>query len=59
MKKGIESTKFDNIAILDGDGTYPIEYLNELIDVYNEGYDLVIAKRIGKNLNLSPFKKPM
>tara|TARA_E500000178_G_scaffold356421_1_gene434211 strand:- start:4932 stop:5486 length:555 start_codon:yes stop_codon:yes gene_type:complete len=30
-----------------------------MIDKYNKGYDLVIGKRTGKNLNLSPFKKPM
>ena len=59
LKKGIKNSKFSNIVIIDGDGTYPVEYLGKLIDKYNEGYDLVIGKRTGKNLNLSPFKKPM
>jgi len=59
LKKGIRNSKYSNVVILDGDGTYPVEYLKELIDEYNKGYDLVIGKRTGKNLNLSPFKKPM
>jgi polyisoprenyl-phosphate glycosyltransferase len=59
LKKGIRNSKYSNVVILDGDGTYPIEYLDKLVDEYNKGYDLVIGKRTGKNLNLSPFKKPM
>ena len=59
LKKGIRNSKYSNIVILDGDGTYPIEYLDKLVDEYSKGYDLVIGKRTGKNLNLSPFKKPM
>ena len=59
LKKGIKNSNFPNIVILDGDGTYPVEYLGQMIDEYNKGYDLVIGKRTGKNLNLSPFKKPM
>ena len=53
------NSNYSNIIIIDGDGTYPIEYLDRLIEEYNKGYDLVIGKRTGKNLNLSPFKKPM
>ncbi len=59
LKKGIKNSKYSNIVIIDGDGTYPIEYLDKLVNEYNKGYDLVIGKRTGKNLNLSPFKKPM
>ena len=57
LKKGIRKSKYSNIIILDGDGTYPIEYLDKLVDEYNKGYDLVIGKRTGKNLNLSPLQK--
>ena len=59
LKKGILNSNYSNIVIIDGDGTYPIENLDKLIEEYKKGYDLVIAKRTGKNLNLSPFKKPM
>ena len=59
LKIGIRQAIYPNIIILDGDGTYPIDYLHKMIDKYNKGYDLVIGKRTGKNLNLSPFKKPM
>ena len=54
-----KNTEWNGDKILDGDGTYPVEYLEQMIDEYNKGYDLVIGKRTGKNLNLSPFKKPM
>ena len=53
LKKGIKNSNFSNIVILDGDGTYPVEYLEQMIDEYDKGYDLVIGKRTGKNLNLS------
>ena len=59
LKRGIKKSQYENIVILDGDGTYPIEHLDKLLEKYKEGFDLVIAKRIGKNLNLSTFKKPM
>ncbi len=59
LKKGIKNSSFENIIILDGDGTYPVSHLNKLIEKYNKGFDLIVGKRTGKNLNLSPFKKPM
>ena len=59
LKTGIKQTKYDDIVIIDGDGTYPIKYLDKLLEKYNLGYDLVIGKRTGKNLNSSLFKKIM
>lgn len=59
LKKGIKNSSFPNIVIIDGDGTYPVSQLSRLLEKYNLGYDLVVGKRTGKNLNLSPFKKPM
>ena len=56
IKEGIKLSKFENIVILDGDNTYPLEEFNHLKKKFNEGYDMVIGKRVGKNLNLSPFK---
>ena len=45
LKTGISHAVFDNIMIIDGDGTYPEE---EIIPIYNEfknGYDLLIGNR--------------
>ena len=59
LKRGILNSNFENLVILDGDGTYPIKHLDKLLNEFAKGYDLVIGKRTGKNLNLSLFKKPM
>lgn len=59
LKKGIRTSKYENIIILDGDGTYPISYLSNLLKEYEKGYDLVVGKRTGKNLNLTFYKKPL
>jgi polyisoprenyl-phosphate glycosyltransferase len=56
IKEGIKLSKFENIVILDGDNTYPLEDFSKLKEKFNVGYDMVIGKRVGKNLNLSPFK---
>lgn len=56
IKKGIENSKFENLVILDGDNTYPLDKFDKLKERYEEGYDMVVGKRVGKNLNLSPFK---
>ena len=56
IKEGIKISKFENTVILDGDNTYPLEEFYHLKKKFNEGYDMVVGKRVGKNLNLSPFK---
>ena len=59
LKKGIRTSKYENIIILDGDGTYPISNLSDLLQEYEKGFDLVVGKRTGKNLNLTFYKKPL
>ncbi len=59
LKKGIRTSKYENIIILDGDGTYPISNLSDLLKEYEKGFDLVVGKRTGKNLNLTFYKKPL
>lgn len=59
LKKGIRASSYENIVILDGDGTYPISELGNLIQEYDKGFDLIVGKRTGRNLNLTFYKKPL
>lgn len=45
LKRGIEKAKHDTIVILDGDGSYPVENLPEMIAIYEKGLDLVVGSR--------------
>lgn len=45
LKKGIEIAKYDTIMIIDGDGSYPTENFKKLLNIYNQGFDLVVASR--------------
>ena len=56
VKKGILNSKFENLVILDGDNTYPVGEFDNLKKEFDKGYHMVVGKRVGKNLNLSPFK---
>ena len=49
LKTGIAAARFDTIVIIDADGTYPIEFIPKLLDVYNTGYDMVVGARTGRN----------
>jgi len=45
LKRGIEAAQNDTILIIDGDGSYPIQKVAELLTAYHKGYDLVVASR--------------
>ncbi|MBL94795.1 MAG: family 2 glycosyl transferase [Magnetovibrio sp.] len=47
LKTGIKAAKFDAIAISDADGTYPINEIPRLLEIYNAGYDMVVGARTG------------
>jgi dolichol-phosphate mannosyltransferase len=53
---GMQLAKGTNIIIMDGDLQHPPSLLPVLIGKYNEGFDLVSAKRIFTE-NISPIKK--
>jgi len=44
IKKGVESAKYDTIAITDGDDTYPVEVIPSLLNFVGE-YDMVVGAR--------------
>ena len=56
LKRGIETAKNELIAITDADGTYPFNYIPKMIEVKNQGFDLVVGARCGKYYRQSLFK---
>ena len=47
LKSGILAAQFDTVAILDADGTYPADALPEMFRLFNDGFDMVVARREG------------
>ncbi len=41
---GIKASKYDLVAVVDGDGTYPVKDMPRLVDAM-EGYDMVVGAR--------------
>jgi len=56
LKDGIRKAQNEIIVITDADGTYPIEQIPALIELYKEGFDMVVGARQGKNYRESFFK---
>ncbi|MBT5108652.1 MAG: glycosyltransferase family 2 protein [Rhodospirillaceae bacterium] len=59
LKSGILAAQHDTIVISDADGTYPIEELPKLVEMFNTGFDMVVGAREGKHYHGSFFKMPM
>lgn len=59
LKKGIGKARFDTIVITDADGTYPISEIPRLIQIYRQGFDMVVGARSGSHYRGSPLKWPM
>ncbi len=56
LKDGIIAASHDTIAITDADGSYPVEEIPTLVEIYNGGFDMVVGARTGKVYRESPFK---
>lgn len=57
LKRGIASAQYDAIIILDADGTYPVSELPKLMDMYEQGFDMVVGARHGKYYHGTPMKR--
>lgn len=56
IKRGIMAAKNNTIVIIDADLTYPFDMLPQMLKVKNEGYDLVVGARKGKNYRQNILK---
>lgn len=57
LKRGISAARFEGIIILDADGTYPVAEIPKLLDVYEQGFDMVVGARHGKYYHGTPVKR--
>lgn len=59
IKSGIKNGKYENIVIIDADGTYPNDKVLEMIQIYSTtGSDMVVGARIGKNAKIPIIRRP-
>ncbi len=47
LKSGILAAQHDTVVICDADGSYPVERIPALVARYREGFDMVVAARLG------------
>lgn len=59
LKIGIRAAKHDIIVITDADGTYPVEDIPKLLEIYQTGFDMAVGARRGKHYKGSAIKWPM
>lgn len=58
IKDGVEVAAHDIIVITDADGTYPVESIPELVAKMQEGFDMAVGARQGKEYRGSLLKWP-
>jgi glycosyltransferase involved in cell wall biosynthesis len=56
LKTGMRKAKYDTIAIIDADGTYPAEDLPRLVSGISE-WDMVVGARVGEHTQIPPLRK--
>lgn len=59
LKDGINAASNDTIVIIDCDLTYPFEKIDQLIETYKQGFDMVVGARTGKFYKESILKSPL
>ena len=57
LKTGIRNSKFENILIIDADGTYPTKYIPEMVKVFQD-CDMVVASRTGDFVSIPLIRRP-
>ena len=57
IKTGIENAANDLILIIDGDGSYPVKAIPELLKETDQ-YDMVVGSRTGKEVKIPLYRKP-
>ncbi|MCU0488871.1 MAG: glycosyltransferase family 2 protein [Anaerolineales bacterium] len=57
LKTGIVAAQYETIAIIDADGTYPVEEIPTLVTLLEEA-DMVVGARIGSQVHVSRYRQP-
>jgi polyisoprenyl-phosphate glycosyltransferase len=56
LTAGLEHVTADYVISMDGDGQHPPAMIPEMLELAEQGYDMVLTQRLGED-GLSPFKK--
>src|SRR5262245_17222735 len=59
LKDGIRAARYDAVAIIDADGTYPIQDVPRLYELYRKGYHTAVGQRTGAEFKESGTKVPL
>ncbi len=46
MRTGFDQTRADYVVMLDGDATYPARHIPEMLEILQDGYDVVLGSRL-------------
>ena len=57
IKTGIKNATDDLILIIDGDGSYPVKAIPELLKEVDQ-YDMVVGARTGKEVKIQLYRRP-
>jgi len=57
LKTGIVAARFESIAIIDADGTYPASFLPSMLDRLDRA-DMVVGARTGDNVKIPLVRRP-
>lgn len=57
LKTGVRHAQYNIIAITDGDGSYPVDRIPELVSFIDE-YDMVVGARTGSNVKIPLARRP-
>ena len=57
LKTGILAASYEKVGIIDADGTYPAQYLPEMIEELEQA-DMVVGARTGQNVHIPLVRRP-
>jgi glycosyltransferase involved in cell wall biosynthesis len=57
IKTGIKNAANDLIMIIDGDGSYPVKAIPELLKVADH-YDMIVGSRTGEEVKIQLYRRP-
>jgi glycosyltransferase involved in cell wall biosynthesis len=57
IKTGIRCSQYENILIIDADGTYPPKHIPDLLELAIN-YDMVVGARVSSNVKIPLVRKP-
>lgn len=58
LKTGFGAAKHDVVVITDADGTYPEDRISDLLDRIDDGAEMAVGARIGKDVHIPLIRRP-